>query len=173
MRARSFSHVGITVRDFDAFVQFYAEVFGARLVGVGDAPPERVREFFGVDHEAPQVTIGWLRLPGGGILEIFEFRPDQDPVEIPWNRVGLTHIGIDVINTRKWHDWLVSHGVEIVSEPENSPRYHTFFFAKDLEGNLIELIDLRFKHYPLKWLGAFAGWLFRRTIYKERYLPPA
>lgn len=173
MRARSFSHVGITVKDFDRFVSWYAEIFGARLVGVGDSPPERVRTFFGVDHPEPQVTIGWLRLPSGGILEIFEFKPHESPEEVVWNRVGLTHIGIDVINCRKWHEYLVSKGVEIVSPPEDSPRYHTFFFAKDLEGNLIELIDLRWKHYPLKFGGALAGWLFKRGMYKKHYLPPA
>jgi len=49
MRARSFSHVGITVSDFNRAVKFYWEVFGCPLVGVADTPPERVRSFFGVD----------------------------------------------------------------------------------------------------------------------------
>ncbi len=173
MKARSFSHTGITVRDFDKFVSFYAEHFGARLVGVGDTPPERVRAFFGVDAEMPECKIGWLRLPGGGILEIFEFKPHEPAEPVVWNRVGLTHIGIDVRNTRKWHDYLVGKGVEIVSEPEASPRKHTFFFAKDCEGNLIELIDLQVKYLPLRWLGWLAGWLFRRGMYKHHYLPPA
>ena len=43
MKARSFSHVGITVSDFNRFVQFYWDVFGCPLVGVADTPPERVR----------------------------------------------------------------------------------------------------------------------------------
>jgi catechol 2,3-dioxygenase-like lactoylglutathione lyase family enzyme len=49
MRARSFSHVGITVRDFNEFVRFYWDVFGCPLVGVSDSPSDRVRSFFGVD----------------------------------------------------------------------------------------------------------------------------
>ena len=52
MRARSFSHVGITVSDFNRAVQFYWDVFGCPLVGVADTPPERVRSFFGVDAPA-------------------------------------------------------------------------------------------------------------------------
>ena len=51
MRARSFSHVGITVSDFNKAVQFYWNVFGCPLVGVADTPPERVRSFFGVTSE--------------------------------------------------------------------------------------------------------------------------
>ncbi len=169
MRARSFSHTGVTVADFDKFVQFYADTFDARLVGVGGSPSERVRTFFGVDAEEPQCKIGWLRLPGGGMLEIFEFTPQEPAEEIVWNRVGFTHIGIDVKNTYKWHDDLVKKGVEIVSEPEQSKHGHTFFFAKDCDGNLIELIDLRARYLPLKWLGWFAGWLFRRGMYKKHY----
>ena len=73
MRARSFSHVGITVSDFNKAVRFYWDVFGCPLVGVADTPPERVRSFFGVEGAAPSCKIGWIRVPGGGVLEIFEF----------------------------------------------------------------------------------------------------
>ena len=130
MKARSFSHVGLTVSDFNQAVQFYWDVFGCPLVGVADTPPERVRRFFGVDAPAPRCKIGWIRVPGGGVLEIFEFTPQQPAAAIPWNRVGLTHFSFNVRNTQKWYDYLVSKGVECVSRPERSPRGHTFFFAQ-------------------------------------------
>ena len=131
MKARSFSHVGITVSDFNRFVQFYWDVFGCALVGVADTPPDRVRSFFHVDHvehvagAAPSCKIGWVRVPGGAILEIFEFQPQLSAQAIPWNRVGLTHFSFNVRNTQKWYDYLVSKGVECVSKPERSPRGHT------------------------------------------------
>ncbi|MGE3189070.1 MAG: VOC family protein, partial [Vicinamibacterales bacterium] len=96
MRARSFSHVGITVKDFNRFVQFYWDVFGCPLVGVADTPPERVRSFFGVEAEAPTCKIGWIRVPGGAVLEIFEFQPHMDAVDVPWSRVGQTHFSFNV-----------------------------------------------------------------------------
>ena len=169
MRARSFSHAGITVSDFNAAVKFYWDVFGCPLVGVADQPPDRVRSFFGVDAEAPSCKVGWIRVPGGAVLEVFEFRPRQPPVDVPWNRVGLTHVAFDVRNTRKWYDYLVSKGVEVVSRPERSPRGHSFFFAKDVDGNLIELMDLGYKHHVLRWLGPLGGFLFRRGMYKRYY----
>src|SRR4051812_27389524 len=89
MRARSFSHVGLTVSDFKRSVKFYADVFGCPLVGVSDAPPDRVRTFFGVAAPAPQCKIGWIRVPGGGILEIFGFDPKLPAGSIVWNRIGL------------------------------------------------------------------------------------
>ena len=115
MRARSFSHVGITVRDFNTFVRFYWDVFGCPLVGVSDTPIERVRAFFGVDGPMPTCKIGWIRCPGGAVLEIFEFQPQQPLVQGPWNRVGLTHFSLNIRNAWKWHDYLKSKGVTIVS----------------------------------------------------------
>lgn len=171
MKARSFSHTGVTVADFDTFVQFYADNFGCRLVGVGDSDPARVRAFFGVDAEEPQCKIGWLRTPGGGMLEIFDFRPDLPAEEVEWSRVGLTHISFDVKDCYRWHERLKANGVEIVSGVEESDHGHSFFFVKDCDGNLIELIDLRYRYPLLKWLGWFAGWLFRRGMYKEHYRP--
>ncbi len=172
MRARSFSHCGITVSDFNTAVRFYWDVFRCPLVGVADTPPDRVRTFFGVDAEQPSCKIGWIRVPGGAVLEIFEFRPAQPPAEIPWNRVGLTHISFNVRNTQKWYDYLVRKGVECVSKPERSPRGHTFFFAKDFDGNLIELMDLGHMYHVLGWFGRLGGWVFRRGMYRRYYEPP-
>ena len=77
VKARSFSHSGITVSNFNRAVKFYWEVFGCPLVGVADTPPDRVRTFFGVDAPQPACKIGWVRVPGGGVLEIFEFQPQH------------------------------------------------------------------------------------------------
>ncbi|MGI8672848.1 MAG: VOC family protein [Luteitalea sp.] len=169
MKVQSFSHVGITVSDFDRFVQFYWRVFGCPLVGVADTPPARVSSFFHVDGDTPRCRIGWIRVPGGAILEIFEFQPQLATASIPWNRVGLTHFSFNVRNVHRWHAWLTQQGVEIVSQPEQSPRGHWFFFVRDVDGNLIELIDLRHMYYVLGWLGALGGWVFRRGMYKQHY----
>jgi hypothetical protein len=103
------------------------------------------------------------------VLEIFEFKPQIPPRAVPWNGVGLTHISFNVRNLQKWHDYLASKGVEIVSRPERSPRGHSFFFVRDLDGNLIELMDLGYMYYVLDWLGPLGGWLFRRGMYKKYY----
>ena len=166
MRARTFSHVGLTVSDFNAAVRFYCDVFGCPLVGVSDTPPERVKAFFGVDAPVPTCKIGWIRVPGGGVLEIFAFEPKQPAAAIPWNRVGLTHFSFNVRHLQKWHDHLVSRGVEIVTKPERSPRGHSFFFVRDFDGNLIELMDLGYMYHVLNWLGPLGGWIFRRGMYQ-------
>ena len=113
-------------------------------------------------------------MPGGGVIEIFEFQPQQESIDVPWNRVGLTHFSLNVRNVHKWRDHLVRKGVEIVSPPEQSPRGHWFFFVKDMDGNLIELMDLGLMHYVLGYAGMLAAGpvgelAFRRGRYKEYY----
>ena len=173
MRVRSFSHVAITVSDFNEAVRFYWDVFGAPVVGVSDTPSERVRTFFGVDAPDPTCKIGWVRVPGGATIEIFEFRPCEPATEVVWNRVGPTHISFNVHDTDRWHRYLVDKGVEIVSAPERSPHGHTFFFVKDPDGNLIELIDNKHMRAVLRWLGPLGGVVFRHTMYKQYYRPRA
>ena len=169
MKVRSFSHVGITVSDFNRAVKFYWDVFGCPLVGVADTSPERIRTFFGVEGDVPSCKIGWVRVPGGGVLEIFAFEPKQSAVSVPWNRVGLTHFSLNVRNLARWYDYLEQKGVECVSRPERSPRGHSFFFVRDFDGNLIELMDLGYMYYVLGWLGPLGGFLFRRGMYSQYY----
>jgi catechol 2,3-dioxygenase-like lactoylglutathione lyase family enzyme len=171
MKVHSFSHVAITVADFNRTVRWYADVFGAPVVGVNvDHPAHRLQTFFGVDSDDPRLKIGWIRIPGGATIEVFEFTPGrQPPVSVEWSRPGITHFSMNVRDTARWHDYLVSKGVEIVGPPERSPKGHTFFFVRDPDGNLIELIDNRHMRAVLKWLGPLGGWLFRRTLYRRYY----
>lgn len=169
MRVSSFSHAAITVADFNTTVRFYWDVFGAPLVGASDTPTERVRGFFGVDAPSPTLKIGWIRIPGGAVIEIFAFSPCLSPEEVVWNRAGITHFSFNVGDLDAWHRHLVDKGVEIVSPPEQSPHGHSFFFVRDPDGNLIELIDLKRRGPLLRWLGPFGGTLFRHSIYRKYY----
>jgi glyoxylase I family protein len=169
MKARSFSHVGITVSDFNRAVRFYWDVFRAPLVGVADTPADRVRGFFGVDVPGATCKIGWIRIPGGAVVEIFHFEPQQPQQPIVWNQVGMTHICLNVRGIEKWHEYLVGKGVEIVSPPMQAPRGHWLFFARDFDGNLIEITDLGYMYYVLGWLGPVGGWIFRKGMYRKYY----
>ena len=171
MKARSFSHTGVTVTDFNRAVRFYWDVFGCPLVGVSDAPADRVQGFFAVKGGGT-CKIGWIRIPGGAVIEIFHFEPQLPAEAIVWNRVGWTHICLNVRGIQKWYDYLVRKGVQIVSPPEQSPRGHWLFFVKDFDGNLIEITDLGYMYHVLNWLGPLGGWVFRRGMYKKYYELP-
>jgi catechol 2,3-dioxygenase-like lactoylglutathione lyase family enzyme len=169
MRVRSWSHVGITVSDFNKAVDFYWDVFGCALVGVADSAEERVRGFFGVERPGATCKIGWIRVPGGGVIEIFHFTPPLPPSELAWSRIGLTHLCLNVRGIDRWYEYLRGKGVEIVEPPTRSSRGHRFFFVKDFDGNLIEITDLGYMYHVLAWLGPLGGWLFRRGRYAQYY----
>lgn len=175
MKVLSFSHVAITVSDFNRTARFYRDNFGARLVGVNtDHDVARLRSFFGVEGDDPGLTIGWLRVPGGATIEVFAFRPPADEGhELTWTRQGLTHLSFNVHDTERWHTDLVAAGVHIVAPPERSPKGHTFLFVADPDGNLIELIDNRHMRAVLRWLGPLGGRIFERTLYRRYYRRPS
>ena len=65
-------------------------------------------------------------------------------------------------------------GVEIVRPLNHNKQAHTLIFVKELDGNLIELTDLRHMHFVLRWVAALAGgpigeWILRRRLYKQYY----
>ncbi len=172
MSVRSFSHVGITVSDFNAAVRFYWDVFGCPLVGVADTPPERVRAFFGVDAPTPSLQDRLDPRAGRRRARDLRLRAEAagrgHPVEprrpdaLLLQRARTCRSGTTTSSAK---------GVEIVTPPERSPRGHSFFFVRDFDGNLIELMDLGYMYHVLEWLGPLGGWLFRRGMYKQYYLP--
>jgi catechol 2,3-dioxygenase-like lactoylglutathione lyase family enzyme len=169
VKVRSFSHTGITVSDFNRAVRFWWDVFGCPLVGVSEAPADRIAGFFGVPAPGATCRIGWIRIPGGAVIEIFHFEPQEPPIPVAWNRIGLTHICLNVRNIHRWHHHLVNSGVEVLGPPEQSPRGHWLFFCRDFDGNLIEITDLRHMYHVLNWLGPLGGWIFRRGMYRKYY----
>ena len=104
MKARSFSHVGITVSDFNKAVRFYWDVFGCPLVGVADTPPERVRSFFGVEGRRGSGRRSRPARSAGSVCraeQSWRFSSSSRSCRrppIPWNKVGLTHISFNVRN---------------------------------------------------------------------------
>ncbi len=156
MKVQSFSHVGITVSDFNRFVQFYWDVFGCPLVGVADTPPERVRSFFGVGleherHGARSAGFACRAAPCSRSSGSSRRCRPTHPVE-PRRPDALQLQRAQ--HPAMARPWLKAKGVEIVSTPEQSPRGHSFFFVRDFDGNLIELMDLRHMYHVLRLAGS-------------------
>lgn len=171
MKALGISHVGITVSDFNRAVRFYWDVFGCPLIAVTEMPPDRVRAFFGIADEHARLKVGWIQLPGGGVLELFGFEPREPKAALRWNSPGYTHLALHVRNLDRWYAHLGERGVQCLTMPTKTPAGFSFFYARDFDGNLIELIDLGSRRMMLRWLGGLIGRLRLRGRFREYYEP--
>lgn len=114
-------HVGITVKDLDASVNFYRTLFGYE-------PLDR-REWRGKDAEyvadmmaKPGLTLdgAWFQLPGGEtILEIIQFHdlPDGEAKTVPHYQTGGVHLGFYVDNIDGYADRVREAGARFLTEP--------------------------------------------------------
>ncbi len=170
MRIRGFNHVGITVRDFKKAVQWYHEVFGCSLISEGGLTAERVSEMKKLYNlpEGVSVRFGFLVCPHGGLIEIFEFS-ETAPFAHCWNRPGTHHFTLDVKNVKKWYKKLSARSdVEILNTPQRDDGADWFFF-RDPDGNLIELMDLGKNYFPIKYLSRPVGFFMRKFKFKKFY----
>jgi len=170
MKVKSLSHVGITVSNFEKAVQWYWDMFKFPLVAeetMDEKQVEALYSLYGLKNT--KLRLGFLRTPGGAVLEIFEFTPAIPSEKVCWNKIGLTHITLDVRNVKKWYKKLKDKGVTFLCEPQKTGP-NEWVFMQDMDGNLIELIDLKFNYIALRYLGAIVAPLLRRLQFGKYYL---
>lgn len=170
MRIRSISHAGITVKDFDKAVKWWWEVFRFPLVSetaMSASDLSKMKKLYNLKGGI-SLRLGFLRVPKGGVIEIFEFSENEKPNHC-WNRPGPHHFTLDASNIPKWYKKLSARDdVEILCEPTLKEGALWFFF-RDPDGNLVELIDLRFNYFALHYLGKIAGFFMRKFKFKKYY----
>lgn len=138
-------HTNLIARDWKALSAFYQKVFGCTPVS-----PQRDLQGEWVDRltglPGAHITGEHLRLPGWGddgpTLEIFSYDNVQPQIaEI--NGRGFSHIAFEVEDVKKTLTLLQRHGGsllgEVVCTDYGALGVGTFAYARDIEGNIIEL----------------------------------
>ncbi len=169
MKVRSFCHAGITVSNFEDAVKWYHETFGCFLISEQILEKEQVKDLsnlYGVENAI--VRLGFLRFPKGGVVEIFEFTPSQPSEPLVWNKPGPTHITLDVKNVWRYYEELKKRGIYFFSKPQDTDG-NEWVFLKDPDGNLIELIDLKFNYLAIRLLGGPIGWIMAKGKFQKYY----
>lgn len=170
MKIKSISHIGLTVSDFEKAVRWYSEKFGFSLIDVKEMSTKQIEslpKLYGLNNTS--VKFGFLRAPGGCVLEIFQFTPTANKENVCWNRPGPTHFTLDVKDVRMWYNRLKAQGVEFCSEPQSTSGTD-WVFLRDPDGNLIELIDLKILRGVIQSrLGSVVAKVFRSGKYKKYY----
>ncbi|MCI5826496.1 MAG: VOC family protein [Arcanobacterium sp.] len=182
-RSYGFAHAGVTVRDFDASVQWYNRMFSMKLINYMEITGDELAQLDGLYH-VPGLTAVKLGFMVGpfGMIELFQFDPaldpqSPDPAEAAqaseretWNRPGYTHICFNVHDLPTWLDKIRGEGLEFVIEPQHSAGTDWVFF-RDPDGNLIELMDMHITRLAVQHIGSLVGEILKHTALKSHYRP--
>ena len=173
MRVKSVSHAGLTVSDFGRAVRWYHEHFGFLLVSEDILEPEATKALFPLYRvEGARVRMGFLRAPGGSVIEIFQFEPAASRGAAgnhpTWNAPGFTHVALNVSGVAAWMERLEGKGVAFVAGPARTGNVD-WAFLRDPDGNLVELIDLKAARPALKAVGGILGASLKRGKFAPYY----
>jgi catechol 2,3-dioxygenase-like lactoylglutathione lyase family enzyme len=169
MRVKSISHAGLTVSSFERAVAWYNENFGFLLVSEDYLGPEETRELFPLyGVKDAKVRMGFLRGPGGSVIELFEFDPKTKASPAIWNAPGYTHVAMNVSGVAGWVERLKAKGVKFVIPPHKTGNVD-WVFLRDPDGNLVELIDLKASRTALRFVGGILGASLKRGKFAPYY----
>ncbi|MCX4344908.1 MAG: VOC family protein [Kineothrix sp.] len=135
-------HTGIYVKDLKAMVFFYKEVFGLKT-----AVHQRENGIYTdtIFHEENvDIEVYKLEFANKTMLELIHYQgfTDSPDREEKIYRCGKMHIAITVDSAWEMYGKLRERNCNILSEPCDSPDGKArVFFARDIEGNYLELVE--------------------------------
>lgn len=142
----SFAHVNIITDDWQKLADFYTQVFGCTPLY-----PERDLKGDWLD-QATGITDAHIRgihlvLPGhkenSPTLEIFQYARSENSLPKVPNRKGFGHIAFRVDDVRLVLNRILEHGGsqvgELVETEIKNAGHISFVYARDIDGNIIEL----------------------------------
>jgi catechol 2,3-dioxygenase-like lactoylglutathione lyase family enzyme len=130
----SLDHVGLSVGDLDAAVDWYVAALGWRVASPFAIPSVGLRGAFVVSGDGQAIELLERDGSGGGLQA-------PDPQTALRTR-GYGHVCLRVDDTDAWHARLLAAGASERQPPGDAPEPGVrFSFIADPEGNLIELLD--------------------------------
>ncbi len=169
MKLKSLSHAGVTVSNLDKAIRWYWEVVGMSVVDVQEfeaAYVEKMKALYKLQNCS--LRLAMLVCPKGGCVELFEFS-QKEPMQHRWNAPGVTHFTLDVSGIEEWYAKLAARNdAELLCTPQKTGKNQWFFF-RDPDGNLIELIDLKGNYFLLRRLTRLAKLIMRKGPFKQYY----
>ena len=115
-------HIALCAENVPLLIAWYYRVFQLDLIEEGPAGP-----FF-------------LRFPDGMLIEFLETTGDVPPVPRDKDK-GFRHMAMAVSGLEEMVQTLKSEGVEVVDDLKIVPNGTKLFLCRDIEGNLIQLVE--------------------------------
>lgn len=136
-------HTGIVVDNMEKCLRFWRDVMGLEVV----ADFREDGEFISRVEALPGVRLHMIKLaaPDGSQIELLkdEAHPTPSPGRNQLCDRGIRHIAFAVSDVEESWRTLREQGCDILSEPLESPDGKArLFFARDPEGNLIEIVEV-------------------------------
>ncbi|MCI2106021.1 MAG: VOC family protein [Intestinimonas sp.] len=143
-------HTNIIAKNASRLINFYKTVFHCKSIGeTRDLRGEWLDRL--TDLKEAHITGEHLLLPGYGkehpTLEIFSYDSLKEAISAEINRPGIAHIAFEVDDVEATLKEIISAGGssvgELVTAPYPDGLEAVFVYAKDPEGNIIELQSWR------------------------------
>ncbi len=143
-----YAHTNINAKDWKKLADFYIKVFGCKPV-----PPQRDIRGEWIDKttsiEGVHIEGMHLALPGyeegGPTIEIFTYNKPNPVGPLNINEYGFAHIAFTVEDVKEAYELVLREGGSAVGEIQTSyyPKVGTLtiIYAKDPEGNIVELLN--------------------------------
>lgn len=120
---KGIEHIGICAVNTDALKEWYVKLFGFKVVYENNKSPKTY----------------FLLVNDGSMIEIY---PADKNLESGNNKVqGIRHIALIPESFEDVCKMLEANSVEIIEEAKASPAGIKTIFFKDIEGNILHLID--------------------------------
>lgn len=135
-------HTGIYVKDLESMISFYKDVFDLNIA-------VRQKEYgtytdIIFNERNVDIEVCKLEFSNKTMIELIHYTCEE--YSLDWNekiyQCGKMHIAITVDSADSMYEKLKKRGCRLLSKPCNSPDGKArVFFARDLEGNYLELVE--------------------------------
>jgi len=141
-------HVGITVRDLEASLDWYEEMFGVEREFIAQGSGEKLSKALGVDDA--KLRFAFLRF-GSCVVELLCYDNEREETFARSNAdVGSPHVCIDVPDIKASYEELRGKGVEFLAPPlditDGPLAGCAFVYFKDPNGVTLELFQSAESH---------------------------
>lgn len=142
-------HLGIATTDLAEMVRFYRDVMGFAVVQQGEwSGNERYDAITGLPGSAARSV---MMRQQGSFLELFKYSsplPRPGDANRPVSDAGITHVGLLVDDLDAEYVRLSAKGVRFHCEPGPPGPGMRGIYARDPEGNVVELIEITDHAHP-------------------------
>lgn len=139
MKIKTMDHVSFTASDLDAMEAFYGR-FGYETCRKSKFAGPAVDA--GVDAERADSENRWMRSPWGGpMIEFVHYIHYPHGRSAHNSQVGAAHVCFEVDDIAEAYAELVAAGVEFLTPPNDDGEGDLWCYARDPDGNAVELIQ--------------------------------